>query len=69
MKVNQPVFSLWIVVTIVLRDPFESLHPVPKHVFRGWSLRTAKLVNVRTRDLVGEVTIDWAVLLRVRNGA
>jgi hypothetical protein len=36
-KVNRPVFSLWIVVNIVLRNPFESLHPVPKHIFQGWS--------------------------------
>jgi hypothetical protein len=25
------------VTTVVLRNPFESLHPVPKHVFQGWS--------------------------------
>jgi hypothetical protein len=36
-KVNQPIFNLWIVVTIVLRNQFKSLHPVPKHVLQGWS--------------------------------
>jgi hypothetical protein len=36
-KVNQPVFSFWIVVTIVLRNSFESLHPVLKHVLQRWS--------------------------------
>jgi hypothetical protein len=29
------MFSLWIVVTIVLRNPFESLHPVVKHSLQG----------------------------------
>jgi hypothetical protein len=36
-KVNRPVFSLWIIVTIIAGNPFESLHPVPKHVLQGWS--------------------------------
>jgi hypothetical protein len=35
-KVNQPVFSLWIVVTIIPRNSFESLHLVPKHVLQSW---------------------------------
>jgi hypothetical protein len=36
-KVNPPLFGLWIAVTIVLRNPLEFLHPVPKHVFQGRS--------------------------------
>jgi hypothetical protein len=27
-KLNQRMFSFWIRITIVLRNPFESLHPV-----------------------------------------
>jgi hypothetical protein len=36
-KRNQPLFSLWIIVTAVLRNSFESLHSVPKHLLQGWS--------------------------------
>jgi hypothetical protein len=32
-KLNQPMFSLWIAVAIVLRHSFESLHRVLKHIF------------------------------------
>jgi hypothetical protein len=31
-SLNQPVFNLWLIVTIILRNPFESLQTVPKHV-------------------------------------
>jgi hypothetical protein len=30
-KINEPTGSLWIVITIVLRHSFQSLHPVLKH--------------------------------------
>jgi hypothetical protein len=34
-KLNEPVFSLWIVITIVPRNLFGSFYPVPEHVLQG----------------------------------
>jgi hypothetical protein len=45
-KLNQQLFSLWIVVTNILRNPFDSLHPGFKDAVQSlWSDRSDHLTN------------------------
>jgi hypothetical protein len=47
---NYPIFMVWIVVTIGLRNSIESLHPVLKHALQGLFAVAAAISRIAADD-------------------
>jgi hypothetical protein len=49
-KLSSPMFRLWMIVTILLRNPFGSIHPVLKHTLQGFFGRAVIISRIAASD-------------------